>query len=119
METNLVISEAITFAESHGNSQLAENLRELKKRIDALQEKAQMKAFGPQNYFYRDGQTDGPYCPVCWQRDGKAVLLPASKDYPTGHERYCQVCQKGFFEGPRKQSLASLQPSRGDWPSRR
>lgn len=67
-----------------------------------LTTKDDLKPFGPHNYFYRNGQTDGPYCPVCWQRDGKAVLLPASKDYTTGHERYCQVCKSGFFEGPRK-----------------
>jgi hypothetical protein len=118
METNPVIAEAIRFAESHGNLELGEKLRELSSRLDALQAKAQMKAFGPNNYFYRDAQTDGPYCPVCWQRDRKAVLLPASQDYPTGHERYCQVCKTGFFEGPRKQPLASLQPIRGDWPTR-
>lgn len=36
-----------------------------------------------------DGITDGPYCPVCWQRDRKKVFL---KDF--GVLRYkCSVCQ--------------------------
>lgn len=74
----------------------------LKRRLAAKEE---MKASGPHNYFYRNGNTDGPYCPVCWQRDEKAILLPASADYMTGHERHCQVCKTSFFEGDRKKSL--------------
>ena len=103
MDTNAIISEAIRLAEAYGNPELSDKLHKLKNWL-------QMKPFGPHNYFYRNDNTDGPYCPVCWQKDGKEVLLPASADYTTGHERYCQVCKTGFFEGPRKQPLQTRQP---------
>jgi hypothetical protein len=111
MDTTAIISEAIRLAEAYGNSELSDKLRK-------LQNSSQMRPFGPNNYFYRNDNTDGPYCPVCWQRDRKEVLLPASKDYTTGHERHCQVCKTGFHEGPRKQPLPPTPKYRGDWPVR-
>ncbi len=65
----------------------------------------EMEPFGPHNYFYRDGRTIGPYCPKCWQKDGKKVLLPAATDYAGGQGRVCTVCREFYIEEPRKGPL--------------
>lgn len=64
--------------------------------------KDELKPFGPHNYFYRNNNTEGPYCPFCWQRDKKEVLLPASVDYIVGHGRHCRICNQQYIEGPKK-----------------
>jgi hypothetical protein len=70
--------------------------------VTSLVVKDELKAFGPHNYFYRNNNTEGPYCPFCWQKDEKEVLLPASKDSMSGHGRQCRVCKEIFVEGPSK-----------------
>jgi hypothetical protein len=57
-----------------------------------------MEPFGPHNYFYRNNKTDGPYCPKCWQKDGKKVLLPASDSYAGGKGKVCTVCNHFYVE---------------------
>jgi hypothetical protein len=59
-----------------------------------------MEPFGPHNYFYRNNKTDGPYCPKCWQKDGKKVLLPAIDKYFAGKGRVCTVCGHLYIEEP-------------------
>jgi hypothetical protein len=68
----------------------------LKKRLDQ-REKMQMK--GPHGYFYQDGD-EVPFCPKCWEADGKSIHLPASEDYVIGHGRVCRVCKHQYIEGP-------------------
>ena len=49
-------------------------------------------------YFYKDGDAE-PYCPKCWQQDGKLVYLPAQRTSSTyGKIRQCIVCNKIFIE---------------------
>jgi len=62
----------------------------------------ELKASGPHKYFYKDGQTDSPYCPKCWQKDGRQVLLPASAKFAEGVGRQCTVCDKLYVEEPAK-----------------
>lgn len=56
----------------------------------------EMASSGPNNYFYQNAI--GPYCPTCWQRDKRAVLLPAVKRYSAGNGRYCRVCKELYYE---------------------
>ena len=63
------------------NTKLRAESTKLRNHLNA---RAEMKPFGPHNYFYRNGQTEGPYCPTCWQRDEKQVLLPASSKFAAG-----------------------------------
>jgi len=126
-ETLMLIAEALKLAEKFRDLDFKEKMRVIREQVLELQEensklksrlkaKEEMKAFGPHNYFYKDEQRGGPYCPVCWQRDDKQVLLPASADYMTGHERYCQVCKTGFFEGRRKEQIEISRPRGfGQW----
>ena len=126
-ETLALIAEALKLAEKFRDLEFKEKMHVLRQRVLELEEdnirkskrlaaREEMRAFGPHNYFYRDDQKDGPYCPVCWQRDEKQVLLPASADYMTGRERYCQVCKTGFFEGPRKEQPQVSRPrGYGQW----
>jgi len=67
-----------------------------------LNARAEMKASGPHNYFYKNGQTDVPYCPKCWQRDQKEVLLPEPAKFAAGVGRQCTVCDKLYVEEPAK-----------------
>ncbi len=77
-------------------------------------EREEMEPFGPHNYFYRNGKTVGPYCPKCWQKDEKKVLLPASGDYAGGKGRVCTVCREFYLEEPRKGPL-TIKPHGGQW----
>lgn len=79
------------------NTKLREENASLNKRLNA---RAEMKPFGPHNYFYKNGQTDGPYCPTCWQKNEKAILLPASTRYAAGIGRLCSVCKELYVEHP-------------------
>lgn len=72
-----------------------ENL-ELKKRLHE-REKMQMK--GPHGYFFQEGD-DVPFCPKCWEGDGKAVHLPAVENYMRGLGRICRVCRHHYTEEP-------------------
>ena len=67
-----------------------------------LNARAEMKASGPHKYFYKNGQTDVPYCPKCWQRDQKEVLLPEPAKFAAGVGRQCTVCDKLYVEEPAK-----------------
>jgi len=77
------------------NTKLREENTKLRELLNA---RAEMKPFGPLNYFYKNGQTDGPYCPTCWQRDEKQVLLPASAKYAGGTGKLCTVCKELYIE---------------------
>jgi hypothetical protein len=73
--------------------QLQEENRALKQRLANQDE---MIPKGPNNYFYKGDR--GPYCPTCWQRDNKPVLLPAVDKYITGSARRCTVCKEMFYD---------------------
>jgi hypothetical protein len=79
------------------NSKLREENTKLNARLNV---RAEMKPFGPHNYFYKNDRTDGPYCPTCWQRDEKQVLLPASTKYAAGVGKLCTVCKELYVEQP-------------------
>ena len=86
------------------NTKLREENTRLNKLLNARDE---LKPSGPHNYFYKNGQTDGPYCPKCWQLDQRQVLLPASASVAEGVGKQCTVCDKLYVEQPAK----PLQPA--------
>lgn len=81
------------------NTKLREENTRLNKLLNARDD---LKPFGPHNYFYKNGQTDGPYCPKCWQKDQRQVLLPASENFAAGLGKQCTVCDKLYIEQPAK-----------------
>jgi hypothetical protein len=58
-----------------------------------------MQMRGPQGYFYQDGD-EVPFCPKCWEKDGKAIHLPPLEDYIVGRGRVCRVCSEQYVEFP-------------------
>ena len=70
-----------------------ENLA-LRKRLD---EREKMHMSGPHGYFFLEGD-EVPFCPKCWESDGKAIHLPVPKDYFAGHGRVCRVCRFQYIE---------------------
>jgi hypothetical protein len=83
---------------------LQEDNRSLKQR---LENKEGMLPSGPHNYFYKGDV--GPYCPKCWQKDGKPVLLPAVEDFAAGLGRQCSVC-KGLYVEERARRRTQIKP---------
>jgi hypothetical protein len=84
---------------------LQEENRSLKLQLG---DQVEMVPTGKHNYFYQ-GEA-GPYCPTCWQRDEKKVLLPAVESYMTGLGRHCRICKQTFSEGeviPRQRQVRS------------
>src|SRR5260370_33134142 len=61
-----------------------------------LNARAEMKPFGPHNYFYKNGQTDGPYCPTCWQRAENQVLLPTSAKHAAVTGKILTIRKENF-----------------------
>src|SRR5579864_5635598 len=59
-----------------------ENLTLKKERT----ERQDMQMSGPHGYYFRAGD-EVPFCPKCWEGDGKTVHLPPEKVYVVGHGR--------------------------------
>lgn len=74
-----------------------ENL-DLRKQAE---DRVHMRLSGEHGYIYRDGD-ETPHCPKCWEKDRKAIHLPASEDFGSYHGRICRVCGYHYKEGPRK-----------------
>ncbi len=93
-------------------------LREENTRLNnLLTTRDEMKSSGPHNYFYKNGQTDAPYCPKCWQSDQKEVLLPEPAKFAAGVGRQCTVCDKLYVEEPASPPAPAI--AFVDPPSRR
>jgi hypothetical protein len=89
---NLPLKKMIVQLEDEITALQSEN-REMKQQLAI---RAEMTPKGPHNYFYCGDV--GPYCPKCWQADGKAALLPALEDFAAGLGRRCQVCKELYVE---------------------
>ena len=76
--------------------ELRDENRELKERLD-VREKMRMN--GPHGYFFQQEDVV-PFCPKCWEGDGKPVHLPAPEDYAAGRGRICRVCKHFYIEAP-------------------
>jgi len=108
--TALRVENAIVREE---NVRLREENTRLNKLLTTGEE---LKSSGPHNYFYKNGQTDGPYCPKCWQKDHRQVLLPPSAKSAAGVGRQCAVCDKLYVEEPASPpapAIASVDPPPG------
>jgi hypothetical protein len=108
-----LIGDALKLAENFRDLEFKEKMRVLRERVLELQDendklrakvkrKEEMKPSGPHNYFYHHDAPETPYCPTCWQKDEKAVLLPAATEYAAGAGRKCHVCESLFVEKPSK-----------------
>jgi hypothetical protein len=96
--------------------ELSDEIRSLQEENRALrqqlEEKQEMVARGPNNYFYRGDA--GPYCPTCWQGHNKLVLLPAEQTFAGGQGRRCAVCEKLFIDAPRHEPI-QIKPRVSQW----
>jgi hypothetical protein len=73
-----------------------ENLA-LRKQLDAP---VKIQRKGPLGYYFEDG-SDEPLCPRCWEKDGKAIRLPALTTFLSKAQgRMCRVCKEQYFEVP-------------------
>ncbi len=86
---------------------LTMELSELKLKVSALLEendrlkrelqKKQSKNLQFKDFAYYDAQNDGPYCPGCYDSNGKAVRLSATpKDFSDLASHICPVCNAAF-----------------------
>src|SRR5215470_1336026 len=73
------------FALESDNLKLNVELASLKRELD-LREKMHMRP--PYNYYFRDGD-DVPFCPACWENEGKATHLSAPDDFDREIRREC------------------------------
>jgi hypothetical protein len=64
-----------------------------------IAEPATMQMRGPYGYYFKEGD-DVPFCPKCWEGDGKAIHLPPLEKYVIGPGRICRVCKHHYTEGP-------------------
>lgn len=90
---------------SQANAGLAKENSELKEKLEF---KAKLKFKKP---FYMTEDSDGPFCPKCWDDDKKGIRLDGPS---SGYKRWdCPKCKNHFMENPDYQSPALGMKS--DW----
>jgi hypothetical protein len=89
-----------------------ENLA-LKKQLTERGEREKMKRTEPHGYYYEEGN-DVPHCPKCWEKDEKAITLPAPRDSGSYQGRTCRVCNHYYKEGPASRGESHRQVG-GTW----
>jgi hypothetical protein len=60
-------------------------------------EREKMHRKEPHGYYYKEGDPV-PHCPKCWERDSKAITLPALTPSGTVTGRLCRVCEYYYKE---------------------
>lgn len=94
-------------AEATQNLDLKEKIIDLKEQVLELREenlklKVRLReqeqfnmVFDEFVYWNEKGEEkDGPYCPVCWDNNQKAIRLTKEDNYVAGIGRLCRVCDK-------------------------
>lgn len=97
--------------------QLQEENHELRAQVrsleDALKVKASLTWDKPYYWQVDGGQKDGPYCQVCYDKEGLLIRLQSNS---RGHWR-CHSCSSNFYDSsyspPRRQRSQG-----GDWMGR-
>ena len=86
--------------------QVESKCRDLEKRIAF---KAELTFRAPLYYAERDAT---PFCPICWERDSRAIHLEGPHHYDDGQVSYnCQVCDKIIeVRGARPRQSSSENP---------
>ena len=76
------------------NIALREKLRDLEEHLNV---KSQMQFDGTVYWLERDETKEGPYCQLCYDKEGKLINLQADS------ERWrCLGCKKAFYPGKKK-----------------
>jgi hypothetical protein len=84
------------FALESENIKLNMELASLKQEL-GLHEKMHQRP--PHSYYFRNGD-DVPFCPTCWESEGKAVHLSAPDQSDYGIRRECPACRQTYWERP-------------------
>jgi hypothetical protein len=77
------------------NSQLRRELAS-----QAANHEPEIRQVGTTHYYFLGDR--GPFCQPCYDVKTKLVPLMPVQDYAGGSGRKCEVCNKVFFEGPRR-----------------
>lgn len=87
-----------------------ENLALKKERT----ERQEMQMSGPHGYYFKTGD-EVPFCPKCWEGNGKAVHLPIDANFGSYHGRICRVCGERYREGPSTEQSQERPPRATIW----
>ena len=82
------------FALESENLKLNVELASLKREL-ASREKMHMRP--PFNYYFRDGD-DVPFCPLCWEKECKAIHLSPPNNFDREISRECRACRRTYWE---------------------
>jgi hypothetical protein len=74
--------------------ELAEENRSLREQLNLKAKITRTSQFG---YYFAEGDAD-PFCPKCYEANGKLIHLPASKPWSGGIRRDCVECRQTFWE---------------------
>lgn len=87
---------------------LEEENRELKKQLEI---KGKIKYEAPYYWLLDGEERDGPYCQVCYDKDGKLIRL---QDYGSG-DWHCYSCGHTFFNKPAESNVSVGRGCMEDW----
>src|ERR1700680_3366392 len=71
------------FALQTENLRLRDELADLKRPAEPREH---LNMRGPANYYYREGD-EVPFCPKCWENEGKPIHLPSAEPWNGGIRR--------------------------------
>jgi hypothetical protein len=74
---------------------LDEENRTLRQKLERRDSVKRDRQFG---YYFKDGDTQDPLCPKCYEGDDKLVYLPHPENVGGGIRRICLHCQMTFWE---------------------
>lgn len=89
------------------NLKLDAELTNLKRLLDLHKE---MHMRPPFNYYFQKDD-DRPFCPRCWESDGKAIHLPAPEQSSAGTRRVCRICEEIYWERAHDQKRKQVASS--------
>jgi hypothetical protein len=49
-------------------------------------------------YYFKDGKSDSPLCPTCYENNDKMITLPKPHTNASGISRTCNVCRTHYLE---------------------
>ena len=69
-----------------------------------------MRFEAPHYWLERDGQRDGPFCPLCWDRDKRQIRLLSRQ----GGDWHCNCCERFYPDATYREPRSSVRRVRFD-----
>ena len=91
--------------------QLDEENRKLREKLSQRENVKRNPQFG---YYFKEGESNEPLCPKCYEGTDKLIYLPHTRNVNGGLRRDCRECGFAYWEKPIPRPSANF-GSKPDW----